>query len=159
METWGPKWPSAGNGTEGCHAHCSTKIDETRPTCSEVALECSSSDEDVSVALKEIRADFREVSLQLLGPSEWKLAAYGAFFREENITTLDVRSTLRAVQHGESSYPPGRLLILSGTLALVLALCKGRSKPFFIAFSHASNLCVWLQGRVLSYLSGVYRQN
>ena len=33
-----------------------------------------------------------------------------------------------AVRYGESNYPPRSLLILSGNLAPVLALCKGRSK-------------------------------
>ena len=46
-----------------------------------------------------------------------------------------------------SCCPPGRLLILSDNLALVLMLCKGRSTCFYIAFSHASNLCVRFQGR------------
>ena len=34
---------------------------------------------------RESRADFPEVSLQLLHPSEWKLAAFGGFVREEII--------------------------------------------------------------------------
>ena len=33
-------------------------------------------------------ADFPEVSLQLLDPSDWRLAAYGGFFRDENIKFL-----------------------------------------------------------------------
>ena len=42
----------------------------------EASLESSSSDEDVmSLARRESRADFPEVSLQLLDPWEWKLAA------------------------------------------------------------------------------------
>ena len=42
----------------------------------EAGLESSSSDEDVmSLARRESRADFPEVSLQLLDPWEWKLAA------------------------------------------------------------------------------------
>ena len=35
---------------------------------------------EVSVALKESRADFPGVSLRLSDPSEWRLAAYSAFF-------------------------------------------------------------------------------
>ena len=68
----------------------------------------------------ECRADFPEVSLQLLDHSEWKLAAYGGFFRKEHIIVY-------ALRYAESSYPPGRLLIFSDNLALVLALWKGRS--------------------------------
>ena len=37
-------------------------------------------------------------------------------------------------------------MLLSDNLALVLALCQGRSICFYTAFSHASYLCVWLQG-------------
>ena len=62
--------------------------------------------------LPERRVDFPEVSLQLLDPSEWMLAACGAVFREENITLLDARSILCAVGYAENDYPPGRLLIL-----------------------------------------------
>ena len=43
---------------------------------------------------------------------------------------LEARSILYAVSYAESRYPSGRLLILSDILALVLALCKGRSKHF-----------------------------
>ena len=66
------------------------------------------------------------MSLQLLNPSEWKLAAYGGFFREANIIILEARSILHGVRFAESLYPSGRLLILCDTLALVRALCKGR---------------------------------
>ena len=96
----------------------------------EVGLECSSSDEDEARALKESRADFLQVSLQLLDPSEWTLAAYRAFFRDEGIIILEARSLLYAVRYVESCYPRGRLLILSVNLALVLSLCKGRSNIF-----------------------------
>ena len=42
----------------------------------EAVLECSSSDEDeMSLAQRESRVDFPEVSLQLLDPSAWKCAA------------------------------------------------------------------------------------
>ena len=41
------------------------------------------------------------------------------------------------VRHADKRYPPGRLLILSDNLALLLALCGGRS--FF---------CIWFQGRI-----------
>ena len=47
-----------------------------RSIAPDVDLECSSSDEDeVSLAQRERGADFPEVSLQLLYPSEWKLVA------------------------------------------------------------------------------------
>ena len=75
----------------------------------------------------ESRADFPEVSLQLLDPSEWKLAAFGGFFRKENITIIEVLSILHAVRHAENRCPPVRFLIISDNLALLLALFKGRS--------------------------------
>ena len=86
-------------------------------------LECPSSVEN-----EVSRAGFLEVSLQIWDPSEWRLAAYGGFFREENHIILEARSILHAVRYAESRYPPGRFLILSDKLALVPALCKGRSK-------------------------------
>ena len=92
--------------------------------------------------------DFPEVSLQILDPTERTLAAYGGFFREEYTIVVEARSILYAVRCAESNYPPGRLLILSDNLALVLLLCKGRSKTFYTAFSHVSNLCVWFPGGV-----------
>ena len=58
------------------------------------------------------------------------LTAYCGFFREENITVLEARSILYAVWYAESNHPPGRLLILSENLALVLALCKECSTNF-----------------------------
>ena len=61
----------------------------------------------MSLAQRESRADFPEGSLELLDPSEWKLAAYGGFFREENIAVLEARSILHAVRFAESRYPPG----------------------------------------------------
>ena len=70
------------------------------------------------------------MSLQLLDPSGWKLAAYGGFFREENIIVLEARSILYAVRYAESGHPPGRLLVLSVNLALAPAFCKVRSKHF-----------------------------
>ena len=57
------------------------------------------------------------------------MAAYGGFFRDENIVVLEARSILYAVRYLESCYPPGRL-IFSDNLALVLALCRGRSNSF-----------------------------
>ena len=91
-------------------------------TMPDVVLECSSSDEDaMSLARRESRADFPEVSLQLLDPSEWKLAAYGGFFREENVI-LEARSILHAVRYAESNSPLGLFLILSDNLALELSL-------------------------------------
>ena len=38
-----------------------------------------SEEDEVSLARRESRADFPEVSLQLLDPSKWRLAAYGGF--------------------------------------------------------------------------------
>ena len=70
------------------------------------------------------------------------LAACGGFSRDENITALEARSILLAVQYALSNYPPGRFLICSDNLALVLALCKGRLNCFYIAFRHTSNLCI-----------------
>ena len=70
-----------------------------------------------------------EVSLQLLHHSERRSVACG-FFREENIEVLDARSILYAVRHAESSYPPGRFLIISENVAVVLAFFKGRSNTF-----------------------------
>ena len=93
--------------------------------------ECLSSEEDeVSIARQESRADFPEVSLQLLDPSEWILTAYGGFFHVECIIILQARSILDAVRYAESKCPPGRLLVLSDNVALLLAICKGRSKHF-----------------------------
>ena len=77
----------------------------------------------------------------------WTLAACGGFSRCENITVLEARCILYAVQYAESRYPLGRLLILSDNFALVPALCRGRSKHFDIAFSHASDLCVLFQSK------------
>ena len=110
----------------------------------------------MSLARRESRADFLEVSLQLLGSLGVEIGGLRWFFREENIIILEARSILYAVQYAESKYPPGRLLILSDNLALVLALCKAQKthsqtlKTFYIAFSHASYLCVWFLGGFLS---------
>ena len=84
----------------------------------------------MSLTRWESRTEVLEVSLQHWDPSEWRLAAYGGFFREENNTVFEARFTLRAVRYAESRHPPGRFLILSDNLALVQALCKGRSKHF-----------------------------
>ena len=97
---------------------------------------------EVSLVQRECRADFPEESSQLLDPSEWRLGAYSGFFREENIIVLEACSVSYAVRCAQRNYPTGRLLILSDNLALVLALCKGRSNN-----SHASYLCVLFQGR------------
>ena len=118
-----------------------------RSTAPEAGLEFSSWDEEVmSLARRKSRADFPEVSLPHLGPSEWKKVAYGGFSREENIIILEARSILYAAQYAENNYPPGRLLILSDNLALVLALCE-TLETFDVVFSHASDLCVWFQGK------------
>ena len=109
-----------------------------RSIAADAALGDTSSDEDeVSLARWESRADFPEVPLQLLDPEEWKLAAFGGFFREEIIIILDARSILYAVRHAENHYPPERFLILSGNLALVPVLCKRNSM-----FSHCFQSCV-----------------
>ena len=52
------------------------------------------------------------------------------FFREENIVVLEARFIWCAVRNAESRCPSARLLILSDALALVRALCKGRSNKF-----------------------------
>ena len=118
----------------------------------EAGLECSSSDDDVS------RADFPVVSLQLLDPSGWTLTAHGGFFREENIVVLEARSILYPVRYAENCYPRGRLLIVSDNLALVLALCKGRSKFSTLLQSCVGSLRL-VSEQVLSYRTGGYRQS
>ena len=72
------------------------------------------------------RSDFPGASISQKG----ELAAYGGFCREENIIVFEARSVLYAVRYAESRYPLGRLLIFSDSLALVLALCKGRANTF-----------------------------
>ena len=85
-----------------------------RSIAPEAGLECPGSDEDVvSLAQRESCADFPELSLQLLNPSEWRLAACGGFCRHENITVLEACYILYAVRYAESSHSPGRLLILT----------------------------------------------
>ena len=54
----------------------------------------------------------------------------GGFSREENMIVIDACSILYAVRFAESRCPLERLLILSDNLALVLALCNGRSTIF-----------------------------
>ena len=54
-------------------------------------------------APRQSRADFPEVSSQLLDPTAWEWVAYGDLFREENII-LETRSILHAVQYEESKY-------------------------------------------------------
>ena len=67
--------------------------------------------------------------------------------RNESLT-LEARSILHAVRSAESRYPPGRLLIFSDNLALVLAPRKGCSSLFSVAFSHSSNLLRLVSGQV-----------
>ena len=62
---------------------------------------------------------------------KWTLAACDGFFRDENIIVREARSILYAVQSGESNYPPGRLLILSDNLALVMALSAKDAQTIF----------------------------
>ena len=57
------------------------------------------------------------MSLQLLDSSDWKLAAYGGFSREDNIVVHETRSLLYAVRYAQSSYPLGHL-ILSDNLTM-----------------------------------------
>ena len=91
------------------------------------------------------------MSSRLLDPSEWKLAGVRWFLPrgKHHISRSTFRLVCRPVMQ-RVEYPPGRILIVSDNLALVLALCKGRSTKFHIAFSHASNLCVWFPGQNLS---------
>ena len=56
---------------------------------------------EASVARRESRADFSELSLHLLDLSKWILAACGGFFREENIIVLEARSILYAVRYAK----------------------------------------------------------
>ena len=109
------------------------------------------------LARRESRADFPEVSFQLLDPSAWKMAAYGGFFRGDNIIVLEARSILFAVRLVESRYPSGRLLVLSDILALVLALCKGRSQHFTLISVMRRIFASGFRAGFLSYLSGGYR--
>ena len=123
--------------------------------------ECSSSEEEeVSVTRRERRADFLEVSLELLVPATWKLVAPGGFFEDENLLILEVRSLLYGVRYAENKFSPGRLLIRSGILALVLAPCKGGSRQFILRCfpSRVESLqLVSVQG--LSHLTGGYRRS
>ena len=81
---------------------------------------------------------FPEVSLQLLDPSDWTFVAYGGFFRDEkHHSSGSTFSLFNVVRYAESCHTLGRLLILSSSLALVLALCTGRS-----TFSHCFHSCV-----------------
>ena len=52
------------------------------------------------------------------------------FLSRRNLRVLQARSILYADRFAENSHPSGRLLILSDSLALVLALCKNRSNMF-----------------------------
>ena len=97
-----------------------------RSIAPDVGSECSSSDEnEVSLAFMESRADFPEVSLQLLDPrnGDWRRAVVSA---ARQTSVLEARSILYAVRYVESNNL-GRLLISSDTVALVLAECKGRT--------------------------------
>ena len=81
------------------------------------------------------------------GPLGMEIGGIRCFLSRGKTKFLQARSICHAFWYAESCYPPGRLLILSDNLALVLALCKRRSKHFYIVDSHASDLCVWFQGR------------
>ena len=122
---------------------CRARSRALRSIALDVGVEYSSSAEDeVSLAMKESCAD----------PWEWRLTAYGAFFRDEDIIVLEARSILHAVRYAESCYPPGRLPIVSGNLALVLALCKGCSNKFtLLSVMRRIFASVFRAGFVLSF--------
>ena len=102
-----------------------------RSIAPDVGSECSSSDEnDVSLAQGRVVRTSLGCRYNFFYLLKWTLAAHGGFFREEYTIVVEARSILYAVRCAESNYPPGRLLILSDNLALVLLLCKGRSKLF-----------------------------
>ena len=92
-------------------------------------------------------------------PSKWTLAACGGFSRKEHILILEAQSILYAVWCAESRYPPGRFVIPSDPLCVCTCGVQRTFKPFYIAFSHASDLCVWFQGQVSSCHSGGSRQS
>ena len=88
---------------------------------------------------RESCANFPEVSLQLLCPSEWKLVAYGASF---------AKKTSQFLKHLPSCLLSGDA---SDFLLKILRCCCALEKTFKkrnFAFSHASYLCVWLLGRL-----------
>ena len=66
---------------------------------SDAGLEFSGGEDEVSLSHREGCAKFPEVSLQLLYPSEWRLVAYGVFFRVENETVLEARSILLSFRY------------------------------------------------------------
>ena len=66
-------------------------------------------------------------------------------FAMRNVKVLEARSTVYAVRYAESSSPPGRFMILSDNLALVLSPMKSHPNPNpqnleFVFFS--KNICV-----------------
>ena len=96
----------------------------------EAGLECSSSDEDVmSLAQRETRGLPGSIgttsgSLGMETDGVWWVYSRGKHYSSRCTFDLVCLSIC-----GEY-YPPGRLLILSDTLVLVLALCNGRSNKF-----------------------------
>ena len=76
------------------------------------------------------RADFPEVSSQLLDRSEWKIGGVRWFLPRRKIIILEARSFLYAVHCRKSLSVGTRPDFFCDNLALVLALCKGRSKHF-----------------------------
>ena len=60
---------------------------------------------------------------------------------------FEARSILHSVQCAESKYPPGHLLIVSDSLALVLAPCKGRSKHVTLRSVMRRIFASWFPGR------------
>ena len=66
------------------------------------------------------------------GPLGMEIGGIRCFLSRGKTKFLQARSICHAFWYAESCYPPGRLLILSDNLALVLALCKRRSKHFYM---------------------------
>ena len=88
-----------------------------------------------------------------------EMAGYGGLSREENVIVLEARSIWYAVRYAESNYRPGRLLILSDNLALVLALCKGRSTCFIFLSVMRRIFASGFRAGFFFNRSGGYRQN
>ena len=97
---------------------------------------------------RQVCANFPEVSLQLLYPSEWRWSqtVFSFALRALSFLKCDQYCMLSGMQGIVVRQDASR--IYSDTFALVLALCKRRLKQFHIAFGRASFLRVWLlQGK------------
>ena len=93
---------------------------------------------------------------QVVDPSEWTLAAYGSFFREENMMVLEARSILYPVRYAEGRRPLGRLLVLSDTF---LRWCwrsasAKDAQTFLLWFQSCVQYLRLFSGKVLFYRSG-----